>query len=469
MSIRARLALWGVAVAGLTLLLFGVGLERLVAHQEPRNQDRQLAGVARRAVASIAQAEPSSLSSGLAPVASDVAAGTDAFTAILAADGTLLYTSARLHGALQAVPRSFLSETKRLGSATTTVRTAGGVELRLHARRWARRDLGRSGIVLAGQSTRFAAKQVGDFRGFLIVSGLVALAIATLATWVVSGRALRPLKELAATADEIGRTGDLHRRLPAKRTKDVAGVLAESFNGMLDRRGAAQRRLEETLAAQQRFVADASHELRNPLATIRSNAGFLLERPDAGPADRADALTDIAAEGERVARLVDDLLTLARADGGQPLERRLVDLADVIDDVARNARRDGRPIRLQLDRAASVLGDPAGLRRLGGILLDNALRHGAGEVVLRLDRAGGEVVLTVSDSGGGVAEGELERIFERFYQADPARRNEGTGLGLAIARSIVDGHGGSIRAANGQAGGAVFIVRLPHAAPPPAA
>jgi two-component system OmpR family sensor kinase len=466
-SIRVRLALWGVAVAALTLLLFGFGLDRLVALSIPHDQDRQLADLGRRAVASIGKAAPASLVSGLSPVADDVAQSTGPFVAVLDADRRVLYASTGLDGAPDALPPALLARVNRKGSASGTIRTRSGVELRIHLRPWTRADLGRSGLVITGQAERSASKQISEFRWFLAVSGAIALVVAALATWVVSGRALRPLKQLAATTGEIGRTGDLRRRLPPRRSRDLIGVLTVSFNGMLDRLAAAQRWLEDALEAQRRFVADASHELRNPLTTIRSNAGFLLERTDAAERDRNEALADIAADGERMGRIVDDLLTLARTDARFPLERRWVDLGALLREVAQTARRADRPLRLVLDGAMVAPGDADALRRLVEILVDNAARHGAGEIELRLTHQGDSAVLTLSDRGPGIPEPALERIFDRFYQADPARQKEGAGLGLSIARSIAHAHGGSIRAANRQGGGATFTVALPLAPGPP--
>jgi signal transduction histidine kinase len=132
-------------------------------------------------------------------------------------------------------------------------------------------------------------------------------------------------------------------------------------------------------------------------------------------------------------------------------------------DVAHAARHAGRPIRLDLDGPLTALGDPDALHRLVAILVDNAVRHGAGEIELRLGRSGDDAVLSVSDSGPGIPEPELERIFERFYQLDPARQEAGAGLGLGIARALADAHAGSIRAANRPDGGAVFELRLPLA------
>jgi signal transduction histidine kinase len=448
--IRARLVLGGVGVTALALLVFGLLADRLVAHGAPRDQDRKLAALAERAVGSVLRASPQSLRAGVSPTAESVDSSTEPFVAILDERGKVLYASARF----DTITQSLFSDATRSGAAPSTIRSGGGTDLRLAVRPWRRPGLRLAGVVVAGQATRFATKQISDFRGFLVVSGVIAAIAAALATWVVSGRTLKPLRRLAATADEIGRTGDLRRRLPDARSRDVMALLTASFNGMLDRIAAAHRRLEESLEAQRRFVADASHELRNPLTTIRSNADFLLERGEATAPDRAEALADIAGEGKRMSRIVDDLLTLARSDDAQPPERHPVDLAALLRDV-------GRGVQLDLRGSPVPFGDPDALRRLIAILLDNAASHGSGAIELGLATENGFAVVTVSDRGPGIGEADLERLFERFYQADPARQRAGAGLGRSIARSIANAHGGSIRAANRPGGGAVFTVELP--------
>ena len=462
MSIRVRLALSGVAVAGLALLLFGFGLDRLVVRGADQEQDRLLADRARRAVTSVRQADRATLESGPVLVADDVATSTEPFVVVLDEQARVIYTSARLGDLLSAVPAALREQASRDGSATARIPGPAGT-LAIHVRPWRRADPQASGLVIVGQSVRVARKQVTDFRAFLTFSGMIALLVAGLATWVVSGRALQPLKQLAATANEIGSTGDLDRRLPDRRSKDIMGVLTVSFNGMLDRLREAQVRREDALEAQRRFVADASHELRNPLTTVRSNASFLLGHPEASTADRQDALRDISTAGERIALLVDDLLTLARADAGQPLERRPVELGAILAEVARGARWTDRPFRLSVSEPVVALGDPAALHRLVTILVDNAVRHGAGEIWMSVGIATGMAVLSVSDRGPGIQADELDRIFDRFYQADQARSNSGTGLGLSIARSLAAAHSGSIHAASRPDGGAVFTVALPLA------
>jgi len=269
---------------------------------------------------------------------------------------------------------------------------------------------------------------------------------------------------MAAAAEEIGRTQDLSRRLPQHGPDDEVGRLTKSFNHMLRQLQDAYSRLQGALAAQRRFVADASHELRTPLTTIRSNAGLMLKREDITAEDRHAALQDIADESERMSRLVQDLLMLARADAGYHLDRTPLDLRPIVQDVLRQAQtvHPTRAFELNDGVAASITGNPDALKQLLWILVDNAVKFTpeGGHVRVGLASENGVVGLTVADEGPGIPEAERERIFERFFQADPARSSGGSGLGLAIAQWIVSEHGGKISAHNGEHG-AVFEVRLP--------
>jgi two-component system OmpR family sensor kinase len=282
---------------------------------------------------------------------------------------------------------------------------------------------------------------------YLLITAVVTMLAGVATIWLVAGRALRPLRTMAAVAEEVGWTQDLRRRLPAVRPRDEVGRLTEAFNAML-------ARLEGAQESQRRFVADASHELRTPLTSIRSNAGLLQREPPPESEDARDAVGDIVAESERMSRLVDGLLTLARADAGQQLRRAPLDLAQVVEPVARRA---GLTASLE---AAPVLGDADALTQLAWILADNARRHGGGGTVWVRRRAPAGAVLVVGDRGPGIPPGEEERIFARFYQPDASRSDGGTGLGLAIARWIAGQHGGRIWAGNDPSGGAVFVVEL---------
>jgi two-component system OmpR family sensor kinase len=469
MSVRRRLALYGTGVAAAAMFLFIVLFSGLGANGTREEQDRTLAAMADAAAAALQRG-------GAAPTADrplvviDLGASTEPFLLLLAADGTVRYASGLLGGVPPRIPAAVVVEANEQGRSVATIAAAGLAPranaeppaLRVVARKWASTSAG--GVVVAGQSTAFADNQIAGFRVFLLIAAIVTLIVVAIVSWLVAGRAVRPLVTLAETTAAIGTTGDLSKRIALSRNQDEVGRLTTSFNTMLERLESAQAELAAALAAQQRFVADASHELRTPLSTIRTNAEFLRERPDATADDRADAIADVVSEAERMSRLIDGLLVLARADAGVAVERRPVDMRAVATEEARRARAPGRArheVQAQVTAQGSALvsGDPEALGRAIRILLDNAFRHGEPPVGVTVTKKDGRVHLEVRDSGPGLPQGSEERIFERFYRADPARSGEGTGLGLSIARAIIEAHGGTIRAMTHD--GAIVTIELP--------
>ncbi|HET7339352.1 MAG TPA: HAMP domain-containing sensor histidine kinase, partial [Candidatus Dormibacteraeota bacterium] len=250
-------------------------------------------------------------------------------------------------------------------------------------------------------------------------------------------------------AEEIGRTRDFDRRLPPRTGGDEVARLSASFNGMLTR-------LQEAFESQRRFVADASHELRTPLTTIQGNAGLLASR-EVSPDIRQAAVADIVQESARMSRLVDRLLTLAKADAGLQLQLAEVDLTALVEEVC---RQTGRTIDVDTV-AAHVDGDEDALRQLLWILLDNAFRYASSRVIVRLSAEGGWARLVIADDGPGIPVEQRGKIFERFYRADLSRTGSHAGLGLSIASWIVAEHHGRIVAGNAVTGGAAFLVDLP--------
>ncbi len=464
MKIRGRLALYGAAVMLLATIGFGVLLLLLVNQTAPEEQDRQLADLAAEVIVGLEDAPAGAFAAAEALITVDPGQTTEPFVMVLAADGTPLRATGRVDGAAVDVADSLVADARRDGSAQATV-TAGDVEMRLALAAWERPDLGLSGVVVAGQSTEFVDQQVGGLFAVIVAAGVIALFVALVVGWLVSGRALRPLRDLATTTDEIGSTGDLARRLPPVKAQDEVGTLTTSFNAMLDRLAAGQAELTDALAAQRRFVADASHELRSPLTTIRNNAGFLIDRPQAAAADRAEAIRDIGAEADRMAGLVDDLLTLAQTGSRRAPAPADIDLASVLVEAA-GRLGPGDEVTVRADLPLLVEGDRDALARLAWILLDNAVKHGEPPVTVTLTAAGGAARVMVSDSGPGIPAADLDLVFERFHRGDPARSPAGSGLGLAIAAEIARAHGGTIAAANSPEGGARFTVDLPLPAPP---
>lgn len=458
MRIRRRLVLYAAGVALVGVAVFVVVLASLFNSGVNETQDRSLASLADGTVVAVQKLPEGQVAPAMPLLLTDLSKSTDAWVVVLDADGTVLYATGQINGAAPKLPDYKILQGTETGSWGPDTLTIGGQDFRLVARRWTHG--GRSGLVVAGQARLFATQQASGAGGVIVLSGLATILVVAIVSWLVVGRAMRPLRLLAATAEEIGRTGDLSRRLPPVRTKDEVGALTGSFNGMLDRLESAQNGLTTALAGQRQFVADASHELRTPLTTIRTNAEFMREHPDVAPADRAEAIADIASESARMSDLVDGLLLLARADAGAPLEIRPVDLSALVEEVARKATRQGRAVKAVADKAI-VEADKAAVTRLLWILVDNALRHGGGEAEVQVSGAGGAAVVTVSDRGPGLGETDLQHVFDRFYRADIARSTPGSGLGLAIARSIVEAHRGTITAANRPGGGAVFRFELP--------
>jgi two-component system OmpR family sensor kinase len=456
MSLRLRLALFGAAVVALALVLFGLALYGLFARGVNTNQDDALRSRARAAATSLR-----STSTGLTPVSliapADLRTSTDVFVEVLGPDGTPTYSTAALDGAPPAVSPGLLTAAMRQhGAFATEGDVKGGTAVRLYALPFT------GGYVVAGQSTRVPESNLSGIVGFLVISGVPTLLAALAASWLVAGRALRPLKEVAGAADDIGRSRDFGRRLPKRPSRDEVALLAASFNRMLEELQDAYRRQGSALDAQRQFVADASHELRTPLTTIQGNAGLLAHGPPISEEVRRAAASDISEESERMARLVDRMLTLARADSGLKLTLAPVELGTLVTEVGRQAGavHPDRTVNVEAVEVA-VAGDEDALRQLLWILLDNAFRYSRTTVAVRLSIEGGWARLTVSDDGPGIGPDDRERVFERFFRADPARTGQGAGLGLSIARWIADQHAGRILAAAGPDGGAGLFVDLP--------
>jgi signal transduction histidine kinase len=290
----------------------------------------------------------------------------------------------------------------------------------------------------------------------LLLLGLpMLLLLVGATTWVVTGRALHPVEDIRREVEAIGGE-DLHRRVPEPGTADEIGRLARTMNAMLGR-------LEHATDRQQRFVADASHELRSPLTGIRAQLEVDLAHPER--ADWESTERDVLVDTIRLQRLVEDLLALATADArpNDAAHRETVDLDEIVLSEARRLRsRSPHEVDSSAVSGAQLLGNPDQLTRAVRNLLDNADRHAGTTVTVALIEHDDTVRLTVVDDGPGIPVEEQSRIFERFTRLDDARArdNGGSGLGLAITREVVTAHGGTIAIDN--APGARFTVALPR-------
>ncbi len=298
------------------------------------------------------------------------------------------------------------------------------------------------------------------FRFTLPILGLASLVAALLGSWAIAGNALRPIATMIETARGIALSRDLSRRVGTPPHRDELGNLAATFNEML-------ASIETAYRAQQRFVSDASHELRAPLTAIQGNLELLNRHRTMPQAEREEALAEMTREADRLTRLVADLLALARADAGVPLKERPLELDAVVLDAFRSARQLAHGQTLVLDpfEPVQITGDEDRLKQLLLILLDNALRYtpAGGQVTLGLHNGNAGVEILVRDTGVGIAPEDVPHVFERFYRADPARSRDpgGTGLGLSIAQWIVEQHGGTITITSQPEQGTLVTVRLP--------
>ena len=321
----------------------------------------------------------------------------------------------------------------------------------------------RVGYVAWAASTADLVDLLGTLLTALVAGGVLVVGLAFGAGWILARGALAPVADVTETARAIALSGDFGARVDAGQAGDEVGELAIAFNEML----AALEQNHQTL---QRFLGDASHQLRTPVTTMRANLD-LAQRPGLPDAERAAILADARDEAERMGRLIGDLLALARAESGARLEFAPVELDALLVESVRHERHAAPDVRMSVSSVepASVDGDRDRLRDLLGILLDNAARYtpAGGSVVAALEVRDRRAIVRVEDTGIGIDEADRKRLFERLYRGARARemRPSGTGLGLAIARWIVESHGGTIELAGRETGGTVATVTLPLRSP----
>lgn len=297
------------------------------------------------------------------------------------------------------------------------------------------------------------AETLATVATLLAIAVPLLLLLVAVTTWLVVGRALRPVERIREEVDGI--TAErLHQRVPVPTTADEIAALATTMNGMLDR-------LDASATAQRRFVSDASHELRSPLATIRQHAELAQAHPDV--TSIGELAEVVSEEGLRLQGIVESLLLLARLDEGASTHDEAVDLDDIALGEVRRLRAAGLDVDGSGIHAARVDADPRLLGQLLRNLADNAARHSRGRVAISVMPSDGHVFVTIEDDGAGVPPEERERIFERFIRLDEARSRDagGSGLGLAIARGIAASARGTVVVDDSRWGGARFVLTLP--------
>ncbi|HET9016948.1 MAG TPA: HAMP domain-containing sensor histidine kinase, partial [Thermomicrobiaceae bacterium] len=294
----------------------------------------------------------------------------------------------------------------------------------------------------------------------LILALLLAggIGLAALLGRAAGRRVLKPLAEVAQAAQHIGETDDLSRRIRVH-ADDEVGQLARRFNTMLDRLERSRAALDHSMRAQRQLVADASHELRTPVTSLRTNIEVLLASDQLDAEDRRRLLADVVEQSEELTLLVNDLIELARGDG-PGAETDDVRLDGVAEESLARARRNAPGLTFDARLVPTLIdGVPDRLARAINNLLDNAARHSppGGTIELKVDPKG----VVVRDHGPGVPREDQPYVFDRFFRGRNSRGRQGSGLGLAIVRQVTEQHGGSVSVTNAPDGGAVFTLRLP--------
>ena len=312
-------------------------------------------------------------------------------------------------------------------------------------------------VVVVGESLEQRTRALEGLHTLLAIGGPLALLVASLAGYTVAAAALRPVERMRRRAAEL--TGEAEGRLPVPPSRDEIARLGDTLNAMLGR-------LQAVLARERSFVSDASHELRTPLAILRTELELAL-RGHSTRDELEEAVRSAAEETERLNQLADDLLVIARSDQGRlPVRPAEIDARSLLEGVAHRfaarARSEERTLRAEPADGLTLTADRARLEQALANMVDNALRHGAGDVVLSAAQDDGHVALHVRDRGPGFPEEFLPSAFERFSRADEARSRGGTGLGLAITSAVAKAHGGSAHASNLREGGADVWLEIPH-------
>jgi two-component system OmpR family sensor kinase len=458
MSLRARLVL-GTALIALVLVASAAVIARATRDHLVGQVDAQLQDIGPRLGGRPAPGRGGGAGEGLRLSA--------VYVGVVDAEGRLRTVEAPdLRGDAAPTPQLDPGDVADLRAGRTV--TVGSDE---RGSRYRLRSPGRIGpaglVTVVGLSLDDADEAVRRLVTVELVAVLAVLAVLAVVTWWVIRLGVRPVRRMTATASAIA-GGDLSLRVAEGDPRTEAGALGVALNGMLTRIEEAFEQRSASDARLRRFVADASHELRTPITTIRGYAELHQAGALDDPEVRLEAMRRTEQEAVRMGRLVDDLLLLARLDEGRPPERAPVDLAELASDGVRDAlaRAPDRQIELEreLDAGAVVAGDEDQLRQVAANLIGNALVHAPGATVRVAVRASTErVELEVSDDGPGMAPADAERALERFYRADPSRSRQlgGSGLGLAIVDATVRAHGGAVTISSAVGEGTTVTVALP--------
>jgi len=463
-TVRGRLTLWYVSALALILVLFGVAVYVLLSRALHRRVDQALASTIEISITSLSHdtqegQSPQSAAQSTAAELSHPQQGMMIFDG----SGRLLATHEGEEELQIQLPESAAIPDTDIYLYTVSAGANTRDEHRIAVRRVSVPPAGTPYIILASQPLTPVADELESLRDILYFSTPVVLLLAGFGGWFLARQGLAPVTAMARSARQIG-AGSLDQQLPVVNPRDELGQLATTFNDLLGR-------LESAFEEQRRFMADASHELRNPLSVMSTAAGVTLKKEHRTEQEYREALQIVAEQTRRLSRIVNDMFMLARADSGRyPLRKRTLYLNDLLEEVARagSVLAADKNAKVELTNVPEAVfhGDEDLLRQMLLNLVDNAVKFTPANGVVTLDLAGsdGKYLLSVSDNGPGVSAEARHHIFERFYRADRARtktEDGGAGLGLAIARWIARAHDGDIELDDSSGAGTKFIVSLP--------
>jgi heavy metal sensor kinase len=454
LSLRLRLTVLFAVIIAVVLALTGLTIYRNFRADLNSTEDRGLRSRSEEVTALVQRADASSLAPSLAHVGSTE----DDFAQVLRPDGGVLAATPQVPGS----PVLDGPALRRVARSQALIERGPLPQLDGHVRMQAvplASPFGRV-IVVVGTALAERDHELNTLALLLGLGGCVALVLASLAGYGIAAAALRPVEAMRRRAASI-LPGESEQRLPVARSGDEIERLGVTLNAMLDR-------LQQAFTRERIFVADASHQLRTPLAILKTEVELALKEGRTLEELRS-ALESVADETDRLVRLAEDLLVIARLDQGSvPISTAELDAHELLETAASRAQsramREGVSVELSSIDRVTLLGDSPRIEQALGNMLDNALRYARGEVRVSAVAQGSTVELHVRDDGPGFEPELIERAFERFVR-DGQDSRAGAGLGLAIVAAIAHSHGGHVRAANRSGGGADVWLELPAGSP----
>jgi two-component system, OmpR family, sensor kinase len=462
MSLRLRMNLIYGGLLALTLAVFGVVLYVMMESNLEEEMDRRLRIRSQQILTTISPVEtghsiaetPQALLDSLSNLST-----ISLYVQFLDSSGVVIGSSSNLEGQHLVSDMEPLTGTAEIAVEDTNLSGTGTMRLStmpIHDEKGAT-----IGYLRVGQSKAGVERTLGALRFRLLIVGALALLIAELLGWLIAKNQLRPLGAISALASDLSKKRDFAQRLTVQpKSKEVRELVA-TINRLLDT-------VESTFSSHRMFLADTSHELRNPLLAIRTNLDLLSRSPHSEA--QQECISEAVAQTQRMSRLVAELLLLARSEKSEIIDVQVVSLQSVLGEVTHEVskRMPGHPLRVTMASDVEVIGDKERLQQIFANLIDNAVKHSgtSSPIDLSLRQDDSWAVVEVRDAGHGIAPEHVPHVFERFYRVETESK-DGLGLGLAIVKHLCEAHGGAVTLQSHVGHGSCFTVRLPACSPSP--